>query len=462
MQPKDTKKLYGVLGLGKSGLTTADFLIKNYCNFIAWDDNKHTRNTAVHQLQKIKLVNIDDVQWQHIDYLIISPGIPTIFPKPHPLVQIIKKHNIPIICDIELLYRTNKLATYVAITGTNGKSTTTSLIGHILNDNKIKTCIGGNIGIGALSLASLKQNEIYVIETSSYQLELLHKTHFNVSIVLNITPDHLERYNTMESYIAAKYNIFSHQTKEDCAILSIDNEITKEIYFKLKNKNTIGTIIPISTKNILSDGISLVSNQLHCKVIEKYTCILPVIPQLTGEHNAENIAASYAAALFLGIKHCNIIQSISTFLGLNHRLQFVGKYGNILFFNDSKATNAQSTEKALLSFANNIYWIVGGQAKNGGIKVLQPLFSRIKHAFLVGESQEQFADTLENIVPYTKTQNLENAFIMATEMALTSDAAQEQIILLSPACASFDQWKDFEERGQAFCQLTNKFLEKFR
>ncbi len=450
------RKLYGVLGLGRSGSATIGFFVKNHINFIAWDDTEQTRSSLLKQFPQVTFTSTDDKKWLDIDYLVISPGIPTTFPKPHPLVVILRAHNIPIICDIELLYQANKLAKFIAITGTNGKSTTTALIAHILKTNKVLTEVGGNIGTGVLALQALPKEGVYVIETSSYQLELLENTdcHFNISVLLNITPDHLERHNNMENYIKAKCNIFNHQSKEDCAIISVDNLITKEIYSRLKNERRIGTIIPISAKQKLKDGISIINN---CLEFNGDSIALPSLPHLKGDHNAENIAASYGVAQFLGLNKHQIIDAVASFPGLDHRLQFVARYKNIVFFNDSKGTNAESTEKALLSFPKNIYWIVGGQAKSGGIKSLVPLFDRVKHAFIIGDAQEEFAETIGDLIPYNKAQDLANAFRLAIEMAQL-DQSQEVVILLSPACASWDQWKDFEERGMAFCQLVKDFL----
>jgi UDP-N-acetylmuramoylalanine--D-glutamate ligase len=461
MKSNLNKKLYGVLGLARSGIATVEFLIKNHISFIAWDDNEQTKNKLLEQFPGVVLVDINDKKWLEIDCLVISPGIPTTFPRLHPLVAILRAHHIPIICDIALLYKANNLAKFIVITGTNGKSTTTALIGHILKTNKVKTEVGGNIGIGALALAPLQKEGVYVIEASSYQLELLENNdcHFNISVLLNITPDHLERHNNMGNYIKAKCNIFNNQSKQDCAIISVDNPITKEIYHRLKSEKKIGTIIPISTKQKLEDGISIINQQLEFKDI---SIALPSLSHLKGDHNAENIAASYGAAQFLELNSQQIINAIISFPGLDHRLQFVDRYKNIVFFNDSKGTNAESTEKALLSFTKNIYWIVGGQPKTEGIKSLAPLFNRVKHAFIIGDAQEEFAETIKNLIPYTKAQNLANAFKLATEMALIDDSSQDVIILLSPACASWDQWKDFEERGRAFCNFVKEFLASHR
>lgn len=452
-------KFYGVLGLGRSGQATLEFLLKHNIKFIAWDDGEETRANIARDFPAINLVDETDTQWLTINCLIISPGIPTEFANAHPLATKLKQLQIPIICDIELLYQANKEARFIAITGTNGKSTTTALIGHILADNHVQTCVGGNIGTGALSLESLDSNGVYVIETSSYQLMLLNQTHFNVSILLNITPDHLERHQTMENYTNAKCNIFNQQDQNDCAIISVDNKITNEIHNRLEHKGEIGNLLPISTKQKLAHGITVIDGQLECSN-PPYHCILPTMPHLKGDHNAQNIAAAFAAAAFIGIKPKDIIKSITSFPGLAHRLQFIARHQGLSFFNDSKGTNAESTEKALMSFPDNIYWIVGGRAKEGGIEILRPLFNRVKHAFVIGEAQEDFVKTLGGTVAYTKAGTLANAFALTTAMASADQDAAEKIILLSPACASWDQWKSFEARGEAFCHLVREFCNK--
>lgn len=446
-------KYYGILGLARSGYATIQFCIDKQIKFIAWDDNEQTRQRAQECFSNLSLIEPNNEEWTKIDILIISPGIPTTFPKPHKLIPVLKKHHIPIICDIELFYRYHHQARFIGITGTNGKSTTTSLIGHVLKTNDLTTSIGGNIGTGVFSLPEYDADGTYVIETSSYQLELLDQTHFNIAILLNITPDHLDRHGNMENYIAAKCKIFTHQNKHDLAILSIDNPITNKIHQKLIAQQIIGKIVAISTKIILENGISVIDNNLY---VDGIAHNLPEFTYLKGEHNNENIAAAIATALFIGIELPYIIQSISSFHGLDHRLQYIGRSNQIIFYNDSKATNAESTEKALNSFPGNIYWIAGGVAKEGGITLLQPLFHKIKYAFLIGRDSKQLAQTLENKVPYIIAETLENAFNQAVKIA--QNDAQQSIILLSPACASLDQWKSFEERGEAFKNLSLEFI----
>ena len=413
-------KEVGVFGLGKAGSGTVKALEASGAKIVVWDDNV----SSPHSLE------MEQWPWKELSYLILSPGIPFTHPKPHKVVILAQQNNVPIICDIELLYLSKPQARFVGITGTNGKSTTTALIGHIIRAAGIPCEVGGNIGISALELSPLNKDGIYVIETSSYQLDLLDKTRFNVAILLNITPDHLDRHGDMEGYMKAKKRIFRNQKAEDFAIIGIDNTITKTI---AEPKPSASQVISISASG---------------KVDELGLGKLPYLP---GMHNKENIAAAYAACSALGIDHAKIIAAIQSFKGLAHRMERVAEKNGTLFINDSKATNAEAAEKALLSYEKPILWIAGGKAKEGGIEALKPLFQKIEHAFLIGDATELFARTLEqNNVSYSRCGTLDKAVKEAHAKARTLKKAT---ILLSPACASFDQFKNFEERGEIFSKL---------
>jgi UDP-N-acetylmuramoylalanine--D-glutamate ligase len=449
-------KKIGVFGLGKSGLAAINFLKNEGANVIAWDDNQATIQTIGN---KFDLKNLSDKTWAEIEILVLSPGIPLNFPEPHPVVNIARANNAKIISDIELLYLSNPQAKFVGITGTNGKSTTTSLTAHILKENNINTEVGGNLGIPALSLNPLSSDGVYVLEMSSFQLDLLEETKFNIAVLLNITPDHIDRHGNIENYIEAKLNIFRNQTKDDVAIICIDNEICAEIYEQFTKENKPAKIIPISAKRQLEHGVSVIGKIIYNNVDDSHEAYeIGELKRLPGSHNDENIAASFAVSCALGLSPIQGIAAIRSFSGLPHRMQYVGEKANMLFINDSKATNAEAAEKALLSYEKNIYWILGGVQKEGGIKTLEPLFSRVKHAFLIGKAQDDFAATLDGQVAYDKCNDLSTAFVRATEMAKTSK--EQAIILLSPACASYDQWKNFEERGKAFCKLAEKIILK--
>jgi UDP-N-acetylmuramoylalanine--D-glutamate ligase len=453
---KFLNKNIGVFGLGKSGLAAIEFLKKEGANVIAWDDNQ----AAIQAVgNKVDLKDLSDNSWQEIETLILSPGIPLHFPEPHAVVKLARKNGVKIISDIELLYLANPQAKYVGITGTNGKSTTTSLTAHILKENGVKTEVGGNLGIPALSLKSLSSDEVYVLEMSSFQLDLLEETKFNIAVLLNVTPDHIDRHGNLENYIEAKLNIFRNQTKDDIAIICIDNEICAEIYERFTRENKPAKIIPISAKTQLEHGVSVIGKIIYNNVDGSHEAYeIGELKRLPGSHNDENIAASFAVSYALGLSPIQVIAAIRSFPGLPHRMQYVDEKANMVFINDSKATNAEAAEKALLSFEKNIYWILGGVQKEGGIKSLSPYFNRVKHAFLIGKAQDDFAATLDGHIAYGKCNDLSTAFARATEMAKTSN--EQAIILLSPACASYDQWQNFEERGDAFIKLAQQFIDQ--
>lgn len=442
-----------VFGLGISGKATIKFLLDHNYQVLVSDDNSNSLNN----LEKHPNLKIFDGNWNGISALILSPGIPLYYPTPHPIAKAARENNCPIICDIELLYKFNHQAKYIGITGTNGKSTTTALIGHVFKENNVDSAIGGNIGLACLQLPQL-QNGFYILEMSSYQLDLIHQTRFFIASLLNITPDHIDRHGSMEGYIAAKKRIFMNQKSGDYAVIGVDNEISKKVYNELKNnQNFQATLIPISTKEILNDGISIIGETLYnnASSLKKSTYLLGNLIHLKGEHNAQNIAVAFANAFLSGINEDKIINAIQSFKGLAHRMEFVDNINNINFINDSKATNAESTENALKSY-QDIYWILGGKPKEGGIKILEPYLSKVKCAFLIGEASDDFAKTLDGKVEYFKCTTLQNAFDTAYNKAKIATKSNPINILLSPACASFDQWKNFEERGEYFCKLVKE------
>ncbi len=466
MMKKQKANSYIVFGLGISGIATVKFLLLNDYSVLASDDNQSSIDNLLNEIKKFpelnsKISNLktfnnpDEVDWSGIGYLVLAPGISLKYPEPHKIVLKAQQNNCEVICDLELFYLFNPEENYLGITGTNGKSTTTALTYHIFKENNLNSAMGGNIGVPCFSMPKLSKNATYIFETSSYQLDLIHKTRFHIASLLNITPDHLDRHLNMEGYIAAKKRIFKNQKAGDFAVIGIDNENSKRVYEDLKNDpNFSSQIVPISTKIILKDGVSILNNIIYNNIHNQTSEIaLGDLPFLQGEHNAQNIAVSFANAFLSKIDEQKILNAIQSFKGLKHRMQIVGKIGDIIFINDSKATNAESTENALKSF-DNIYWILGGKPKAGGIEILKPYFSKIKYAFLIGDATEEFAKTLDNKVQYFKCGNLENAFKMAYEKAGSNENGKKNI-LLSPSCASFDQWKNFEERGDYFCKLVS-------
>lgn len=439
---------YGVFGLGISGIATITFLAKQHESFIAWDDSETNVKKAKEQSSDHSVFcDLSDSKWQNIDIMILSPGIPLHFPEPHQAVKFAKKHKIEIICDIELFYRHFPNNTYIGITGTNGKSTTTSLIGHILKENNISCHVVGNIGTPILSIIP-KKDDVIVIEISSFQLDLVKKIRFNAAILLNITKDHLDRHGSMENYTESKYKIFSNQKNVDFAI--INNALNDKYKFK-------GKVIKLDTTKKTPNGVSISENILYRDGNKVSKIDQP--KSLLGSHNQENIIAAYAAVSNItNLSDKKILDSIETFQGLHHRIQILGEKHGFQFINDSKATNFESTEKALEIF-DNIYWIAGGVSKEGGIDPIFHFKKKITHAFLIGKSSEEFAETLAKYsIPYTKSSFLEQAFYDA--VALGKNDKKKKNLLLSPAAASLDQWKNFEERGNYFINLATKYINE--
>lgn len=428
-------KKFGVFGLGVSGISTMKYLKARGASFIAFDDKEPTILDIKLKFPELadNLIDISESEWQEIDYLILSPGIPLTHPEPHLVVKNARKINAKIICDIELLYLDNIDNYFIGITGTNGKSTTTSLITHILKYNGVKAISAGNIGVPVLDI-NVTEDTVFVIEASSFQLDLLDKTRFNTALLLNITPDHLDRHGNMENYTKVKYRIFKFQSLKDNAIINLELE-------QLKGS------ITFSEKSIAD--VTILDNMLY---YNNKTHDLPFNNSLLGKHNEQNIAASIACCIKYGLSIDKIIAAIPSFIGLKHRMQYLGEHSKVSFVNDSKATNADSSAKALASF-DKIIWIVGGVQKEGGIEELKIYFPKIKQVLLIGKSQDEFAKTCGNQVAWQKCDIMENAFKMACKMATEGD-----VVLLSPACASYDQWKNFEQRGDAFIEMFQKLV----
>ncbi len=449
----------GVFGLGKAGSATVASLAAGGAQVFAWDDKaadsrQWTVDTKINELvhRPPSTVHYREWPWPQLKALILAPGVPLTHPAPHPVVVLAREHHVPVIGDIELLQRAQPAARYIAITGTNGKSTTTALIGHILKEAGRKVQVGGNIGTAALTLEPLADDGIYVLETSSYQLDLVRSTRFHVAVFLNITPDHLDRHGSMEGYVTAKCHIFDRQQPGDVAVLAVDDEYTRQIRDSVLRIQG-SKIIPVSAGEKLEHGIHAVDGFLVDHYFPESRSLkhesLLAITSLTGRHNWQNAAAAYAACRASGVAPDVIIAAMKTFPGLRHRLQLVAEIGGVCFINDSKATNADATSNALAPY-DSIYWILGGKPKEGGIVSLAEYFPKIRHAFLIGEAADAFARTLEGKVPYTHSGTLEAATKQAAALAWREKKPQA-VVLLSPACASFDQWKSFEQRGDAFC-----------
>jgi len=436
-----------VLGLGKSGLAAARALVRSGARVTVWDDQEESRAKA--KLEGLRVREYDRINWGHMTALVISPGIPHTFPKPHPAAKLAKDSGVPIIGDIELLATSGAAAPQIAITGTNGKSTTTALLGHIVESTGRQVEIGGNLGPPISDMTMLEQDGVYVLELSSYQLELCPTARFKISVLLNVTPDHLDRHGGMSGYIQAKKNIFHSQGSGDTAIICIDDDVTAEIYADIQNRSGL-KIIPISSKTTLPNGIYVKDGKLIDDLDgqKKFIMNLNNLANLPGLHNAQNIVAAYAVARTLKIVSDQIVEAIQSFPGLAHRQEIIEYFDGITFVNDSKATNGEATAKALACY-ENIYWIAGGKAKETGLEGLAEFLPRIRKAFLIGDAAESFAKVLDGKVAFEISGDLETATHHAREMAV-QDGLKNAVVLLSPACASFDQFANFEARGDAF------------
>ncbi|MGE0573737.1 MAG: UDP-N-acetylmuramoyl-L-alanine--D-glutamate ligase [Reyranella sp.] len=435
-----------VLGLARSGLATVRALQAAGIDCIAWDDNAVSR--AVAEKAGMPVADPASIDWSRRTALIISPGIPNRLPKPHPVASAARAAGKPIICDIELLARAQPQARFVAITGTNGKSTTTALIGHILGQAGLACEVGGNIGRGALDLAPLGAGGTYVLEMSSYQLELLQTFRANAAVWLNITPDHIDRHGDLAGYIAAKEHIFDRQQPGDCAVIGIDDEPSRAVYRRMAARPGIAAVpVGLGTSR---GGVSFSAGRLVD--IDGHAADFADVPTLPGDHNAQNAACAWAVCRWLEVPRDRIAAGLRSYPGLPHRQEQVAEVGAVIYVNDSKATNADATARALSSY-RDIYWILGGQAKEGGVAPLAGYFDRIRHAFLIGEATELFAGQLEGKLAYSRCGDLQSALEAAHGQAQRDRAARggrRGVVLLSPACASWDQWKSYEHRGDAF------------
>jgi UDP-N-acetylmuramoylalanine--D-glutamate ligase len=436
-----------VLGLGKSGISAAVALKHSGAKITAWDDKAENRAKGVDL--GITLESPDSVNWKEKTALVLSPGIPHTFPEPHPVAKAAKDHHIPILCDVEFLFRAQKISQMIGITGTNGKSTTTALIAHILKTAHLKVQEGGNLGIPALDLTPLDGQGIYVIELSSYQLERMETPALEAAIFLNLSKNHLERHGGMDGYAVAKKKIFHLLKPQGFKIIGVDSPVMQEIYREIKSPHTI----PISGFQEV-EGIYCYKGVL----MDRTRKIMDVsdIPTLRGSHNHQNIAAAYAAVTSLTDLDTNIIcEGIRTYPGLAHRQELAGRVGNTLFINDSKATTLEASLKSISQY-ENIFWIVGGQAKEGweDISSLLPYLPRIQKVFLIGEAADGYEKVLSPHLSCVQSSTLANAVKLAAEEA--QKFSRNSVVLLAPACASWDQFTSFEQRGDIFKTLVKK------
>jgi UDP-N-acetylmuramoylalanine--D-glutamate ligase len=434
-----------VFGLGASGNATALALIAGGARVAAWDDSEAGRAGA--DKAGIPLVDLFREDWARFAALVLAPGVPLTHPEPHWTVQKAEAAGVEVIGDIELFCRERASmcpdAPFIAITGTNGKSTTTALIAHILTQAGRDVQLGGNIGRPVLTLDPLALDRVYVVECSSFQIDLAPTIRPSVGVLLNVTPDHLDRHGTIANYAGVKERLIAGADK---ATVVIDDDWTRAIAEKYRSAGK--EILSASTR----DKADIVFSGSTVFFREEPVADLAGVAALRGRHNGENACAAYGALRLAGLRDDEIVPHMLTYPGLAHRLEQIGRLGSTLFINDSKATNAESTEKALATWPRGIHIILGGKAKDGGIDTLRPYFSRIAKAYLIGAATESFAATLGGEVPYESCETMDVAVAKATHDAIAS-GAEESVVLLSPACASFDQYRNFEERGEHFRRL---------
>ncbi len=417
---------------------------------VAWDDSTGSVDAA--EKAGVPVADLSDVIWKQFAALVLSPGVPLTHPAPHWTVKRAKAAGIEIIGDIELFCRErdrhDPRAPFIAITGTNGKSTTTALIAHLLRSSGRDTQLGGNIGTAILSLEPPRTGRFHVIEVSSFQIDLAPSIDPSIGVLLNVTPDHLDRHGTLEHYASIKERLVA---ASDLAVVGVDDNPSRSIADRLAQSGK--TVVRISSRNPVARGVYADgSNIYEADGADRVIASLAGIGSLRGVHNAQNAAAAIAVVRAVGLKDAEIAAALRTFPGLPHRMEEVGRRDNILFVNDFKATNADAAEKALASFSR-IYWIAGGQPKEGGITSLDQYFGRIVKAYLIGEAAESFAETLEGKAPYVISSALAAALDAAAADAGRDRTGGEIVVLLSPACASYDQFRNFEERGDRFRAL---------
>lgn len=458
-----TSRSVALFGLGGSGLATARALVAGGAMVSVWDDNEAACAKA--REAGLDVVDLKRADWKSFQSFVLSPGVPLTHPQPHWSVGLAKGAGVEIIGDIELYCRERaKLAPnspFVAITGTNGKSTTTALIAHILCEAGRDVQMGGNIGVPILALEPPAMGRFHVIECSSFQIDLTPSLAPHVGVLLNLTPDHIDRHGTMETYAAVKERLVM---KSQFAVIGVDDSYCEAIFHNLEH-DEIPTLA-ISGRTAKSTGCVYYDDQRLQRQISlgKRWCLgenlvdMREARALRGAHNGQNAAAAFCACEWLDIPHDDIARGVKSYPGLPHRMEEVARLGAVLIINDSKATNADATEKALLSF-NDIFWIIGGKSKEGGIEPLRPLFNKVCKAYLIGASTEDFAATLGKDVAFEKCGTLDVALERAALDASACDA-REPVVLLSPACASYDQFPNFEVRGNQFRDLARALVAR--
>jgi UDP-N-acetylmuramoylalanine--D-glutamate ligase len=448
-------KTVAVFGLGGSGLASCHALKAGGAEVIAGDDSAD--NIAKAAQAGFITADLRSVSWKNFAALILTPGAPLTHPAPHWSVLLAREAGVEVIGDIELFCRERRRyapdAPFVAITGTNGKSTTTALIAHLMQFAGYEAEMGGNIGTAILSLQPPRRGRVHVIEMSSYQIDLTPSLDPTVGILINVSEDHIDRHGTLDHYAAVKERLAAGVQPRGTAIVGVDDIWCRNIADRLDRAGK--NVVRVSVRNPLADGVYVE----HETIVQasggarSEIARIGSIGSLRGLHNAQNAACASSCALALGVNRDVLQRGLRSFPGLAHRMEQVGRLGNVLFVNDSKGTNADAAAHALSSFAD-IFWIAGGKPKAGGITGLTEYFPRIRKAYLIGEAAQEFSGTLGERVPHEISETLEVAVANAASDAEAA-GLRDPVVLLSPACASFDQYRNFEIRGARFRNLVN-------
>jgi len=448
-------KRVALFGLGGSGLATARALVAGGAEVVVDDDKRESKERAA--AEGLTVANLGGEDFSAFSSLVLSPGVPLTHPVPHWTVNLARAAGIEVIGDLEVFARERRAiaprAPLIGITGTNGKSSTTALVAHLLASAGRDVQVGGNIGTPVLELEPPAEGRVHVLELSSFQIDLAPSFDPSVGVLLNITEDHLDRHGTMENYAALKERLVAHA---GIAVVGVDDEWSRSVAERLARAGR--KVERISAKSELEAGLFGRGTRMFAASGGRTTELadLAGIGSLRGAHNMQNALAAWAAVSALGLGAQDLCDSLRTFPGLAHRLEEVGRLGPVLLINDSKATNADSAAQALASF-DAVYWIAGGKAKSGGIASLNPFFAKIRKAYLVGEAAREFSETLGESVPHEISGDLATAILSAAADARRS-GDPEAVVLLSPACASFDQFRSFEHRGDVFRSLARNLL----
>ncbi len=413
--PAFSGKSYAVLGLARSGLAAVEALAASGARIMAWDNRKEARAAVA---DKARIADPLTTSIYGFAGVVVSPGVPL---NRHPIAARAREAKVPVIGDLELFAQARPTLPphkVVGITGTNGKSTTTALVHHIVKSAGIPTTMAGNIGLPIMGQEPLPAGGVYVLELSSYQIDLTHSLGCHVSVLLNITPDHLDRYDGVDDYAASKARLFAMQSQDNVAIIAAEDDYTRAIAGQIGGKRVL-----VSSEDVKDQS---------------------GWPSLQGPHNAQNVAAAVAVARALGISDAVTSRALDTFSGLPHRMERIAEKNGVLFVNDSKATNPTSTAPALAAYPA-VHWIVGGLPKSDDLDACEPFLDHVKAAYTIGEAGPMFARLLGEKLPVRECEMLIEAVGVAAQAAKPGE-----VVLLSPACASFDQFRDYEARGEAF------------